>query len=332
MLEAYAIIWLTDARLAAGDYERAQTLVARIVEHQRRAAPFLRDGMVELGLAKAHMLAGDLDAARHLVDGITANARVGNFAACLEMYLVSDGQLALLEGDTVAALAAGEEAQAVAAQLGNPWMLVETHDLLGRVARARGDTDAAEAHFLAALDLADDEALEALAVLAARAESRAEAVRLFAAAHAGREVLGLRRWPIDQPTYDDVIAALRSHLGDEAFGRAWREGAALSLEEAAAYASRARGHRGRPSAGWDALTPAELKVVALVAEGLTNAEIGRRLFISPGTARIHLSHIFAKLDVANRTELAARATARGIAGEASRPGAAGSSPSRRSMR
>jgi DNA-binding CsgD family transcriptional regulator len=89
----------------------------------------------------------------------------------------------------------------------------------------------------------------------------------------------------------------------------------LSLEEAAAYAARARGRRRRPSSGWAALTPTELAVVAFATQGLTNAEIGRRLFITAGTAKIHLSHIYAKLGVANRTELAARATERRVAHE-----------------
>ena len=321
MIEAYSIIWLTDARLAAGHYERAKTLVARIVEHQRRAAPFLRDGMVELGLAKAHMLDGNFDAARRLLDGITAPAHAGNFAACLEMYLVSEAQLAVAQGEAAAALAAAEEAQAIATELGNPWMLVETHHLLGRAAVAQGDTETAETRHHQALTLAVEhgfrgasvEALEALALLAASAESRAEAARLLGAVHAGREVLGLKRWPADERAHDDALAALRSRLGDEAFERSWRDGSALTLEEAAAYASRARGQRKRPSSGWNALTPTELDVIALAAQGLTNAEIGRRLFIAAGTARIHLSHIYAKLDVANRTELAAKATTRGLA-------------------
>ena len=53
------------------------------------------------------------------------------------------------------------------------------------------------------------------------------------------------------------------------------------------------------------LTSREHEVVLLVAEGLTNADIARQLWISPGTVRRHLENVFAKLDVPNRVALAA---------------------------
>ncbi|WP_308168765.1 LuxR C-terminal-related transcriptional regulator [Nonomuraea sp. NEAU-A123] len=49
-------------------------------------------------------------------------------------------------------------------------------------------------------------------------------------------------------------------------------------------------------------------MVRLVVEGLNNPEIGARLFMSRGTVKIHLSHVYAKLEVGNRTELATLAT------------------------
>ena len=61
---------------------------------------------------------------------------------------------------------------------------------------------------------------------------------------------------------------------------------------------------------WDALTPAESKVVDLAAEGLTNPEIGARLFISPRTVSTHLEHAFRKLGVSSRVELASLAARR----------------------
>ncbi len=54
------------------------------------------------------------------------------------------------------------------------------------------------------------------------------------------------------------------------------------------------------------LTRREHEVVLLVAEGLTNAEIARELWISPGTVRRHLENVFAKLRVHTRTAAAAR--------------------------
>jgi DNA-binding CsgD family transcriptional regulator len=103
---------------------------------------------------------------------------------------------------------------------------------------------------------------------------------------------------------------LREALGEEAFERAHREGGDLPFAEAVAWIRRARGPRQRPERGWDSLTPTELGVVALVVEGLTNPQIGERMFISRGTVKAHLSHIFAKLGITSRAELAAEAARR----------------------
>ena len=78
-------------------------------------------------------------------------------------------------------------------------------------------------------------------------------------------------------------------------------------DDAVAYASRKGGGRKRPATGWASLTPAELEVVRLAGEGLRNDAIARRLFIAPGTVKVHLSHIFAKLGITTRAELAAQA-------------------------
>ncbi|MBC2931815.1 AAA family ATPase [Nocardioides sp. zg-1228] len=60
------------------------------------------------------------------------------------------------------------------------------------------------------------------------------------------------------------------------------------------------------------LTPREAEVLALVAEGRSNGEIGKQLFISTKTVSVHVSHILAKLDAASRTEAAAVARRRGL--------------------
>jgi DNA-binding CsgD family transcriptional regulator/tetratricopeptide (TPR) repeat protein len=66
-----------------------------------------------------------------------------------------------------------------------------------------------------------------------------------------------------------------------------------------------RGPRHRPAGGWGSLTETERAVSLLVAEGLTNGAVARRLYISPHTVNTHLRHVFAKLSVPNRVALAA---------------------------
>jgi DNA-binding CsgD family transcriptional regulator len=66
-----------------------------------------------------------------------------------------------------------------------------------------------------------------------------------------------------------------------------------------------RGPRRRPAGGWESLTATERAVSLLVAEGLTNGAVARRLYISPHTVNTHLRHVFAKLGVSNRVALAA---------------------------
>jgi DNA-binding NarL/FixJ family response regulator len=53
------------------------------------------------------------------------------------------------------------------------------------------------------------------------------------------------------------------------------------------------------------LTDRERQIMALVSEGLSNKEIGRRLNIADGTIKVHLHHIYQKLEISNRTVLAA---------------------------
>jgi DNA-binding CsgD family transcriptional regulator len=146
--------------------------------------------------------------------------------------------------------------------------------------------------------------LTTLGGLALDAESPSEATRLLAAADALHTRIDHRRSPATQRRFDADVDRARELLGDE-FETIWAEGAALEWRDAAAYARRARGERKRPSFGWESLTPTERQCAELAAEGLTNPEIAERMFIGRGTVKTHLARTFTKLDVRNRTELAA---------------------------
>ena len=184
-----------------------------------------------------------------------------------------------------------------ARQLGDPAACDLLHDSLGYLA---------DREILLGVPLA----VETFGGLLIREGQLAEGGRLLAAGETLRAETGQGRLPGDQGRFDEDVRLGKEELGPE-WAQAWAEGSALTPVEAIAYARRARGTRKRPATGWDSLTPTELQVVELAAQGLTNPEIGKRLFIGRGTIKTHLSHVFAKLNVSSRAELAAAASRRG---------------------
>jgi DNA-binding CsgD family transcriptional regulator len=149
--------------------------------------------------------------------------------------------------------------------------------------------------------------VECLARLAVGDGNHQNAARLFGAADAIRQQIGDVRFAVYQADYDAAVTATRAALGDSDFEAAWTEGAALSIEEAIAYAQRGRGERRRPASGWESLTPTEQDVVRLVSEGLSNGDVAKRLFISPRTVQTHLTHVYAKVGLTSRMQLVAEA-------------------------
>jgi DNA-binding CsgD family transcriptional regulator len=80
----------------------------------------------------------------------------------------------------------------------------------------------------------------------------------------------------------------------------------------------ASGPRSAPE--WPELTESEFAVVSLVAQGTTNREVAERLYLSPYTVNSHLRHVFAKLGIRSRVELARLAAARGMPADRSSSG------------
>ena len=113
-----------------------------------------------------------------------------------------------------------------------------------------------------------------------------------------------------RPTREQEVtqadSAVASALGADERERARAEGAALSLEERVRLRGPGSGRAQAAGDRWAALTATEARVAALAAEGLTNAQVGEQLFISRHTVDSHLRHIYAKLGVSTRAELATR--------------------------
>jgi DNA-binding CsgD family transcriptional regulator len=182
----------------------------------------------------------------------------------------------LLEGgridDAVRVLEAWE---ADATRLGREWVLAHVTRCQGLVAAARGDVEQA----LASLE-------QAVAQHEAVGDpfGRARALLALGAVR--------RRGRQKRPAREAIEEAL---AGFEDLG-------------AASWAGKARADLGRVGGRTrvEGLTPAERRVADLVAEGRTNREVAAALFLGERTVASHLTHIYAKLGVRSRTELARR--------------------------
>jgi DNA-binding CsgD family transcriptional regulator len=188
-----------------------------------------------------------------------------------------------------------------------------------RVAIAQGEPEQAERDAHEALATAASaraytgapDTFECLAALAVDDGSHREAARLFGAADAIRQRIGQVRFKIFDAGYEASVAGLRDAMGEKDFDFGWAEGGRLSTDEAIAYAQRRRGERKRPASGWASLTPTERHVVRLVSEGLANNDIATRLFVSPRTVQTHLTHVYTKLGLRSRVQLAQEAARHG---------------------
>jgi predicted ATPase/class 3 adenylate cyclase/DNA-binding CsgD family transcriptional regulator len=276
------------------------------------------DGASEIGdyfesaclpnLALAHLAAGDASAAWAATEAALPTI-FQPYQATLNTVWPIHAAYAYGENATAIRLAD----QAVTMTKG-PWLSF-TLTVRARAKIASGDSRSAEDDLRDALVIATQgglpvpipDTLEVLAQLACESESHQEAARLLGAAHALRQRMGTVRFKVYDAWYEAMAIDARNAIGDTDFDAACAEGARLSTEEAVAYAQRGRGERKRPSSGWGSLTPTELDVVRLVAEGIPNKDIATRLFVSPRTVQSHLRHVYNKLGMASRVQLAQEA-------------------------
>ncbi len=264
-------------------------------------------------LAVVALAAGDVETAR---DASAAAWEHGSFVPGFATHLRPiDACAALAGGDLIAARRWADDAVATA----TGWALLALAlTTRARVAIAQGEPEQAERDAHDALASIPEsfpyvgifDILECLATLAVNAGSYREAARLFGAAAAIRQRVGVVRLKVWDADYEASLARLRNAVSQKDFEAAWAEGVSLSTEEAIAYAQRGRGQRKRPASGWESLTPAERDVVRLVCEGLGNSDIATRLFVSPRTVQTHLTHVYTKLGLSSRVQLAQEAARR----------------------
>jgi predicted ATPase/DNA-binding CsgD family transcriptional regulator len=271
-------------------------------------------------LALSAYASGDLETARAAAEGIVRIGRGGGsrWGESIGEWLL--GVLAHIEerhDDARAHLVAG---RALSTDPRIPLSLGRS--LLGLAVLASEGEDLEQAWELAheGLEVLDDygdrvgvaAALETIADLAVARGEPERSLRLLASSQRFHTDTGLERFPLEGDRFGRAHESAQAALDDTDATACWDAGGELALADAVAYARRGRGERQRPQIGWASLTPAELDVVRLVAEGHTNAEIGQRLFISVNTVKKHLSRVYAKVDVDGRADLAAQVARRNL--------------------
>lgn len=305
--EAFALGVLVSACVAIGRRDLATERTAweawfRAIE----LGDFMAVVMEVSGIALLARLSGDTSEMQRVLERAPASSLptvADHFAA-----------LSSMEGDHTSAAAAVVRARAVAEHVGPSVALSTVERRDGWLHLGLNDLAGANEHAHCALVAAASGpwpveligVFELLATVDAAHGWDTEAARLLGAASAAREATGVVA--VHEPEASLIEAArvaLRSRLGDDAFDREFAAGAAFDLDEATNYAQRARGERHRPQFGWAALTPTEIHVARLAGEGLTNPQIAERLLMGRETVKTHLSSVYTKTGVANRSQLAA---------------------------
>ena len=320
--EAAGLTGLAAAAVLQGDHIQAQDWLS---EAQAALGPRALEG-THYGMWTRHWLglsayaSGDLEAALATAEEIVRIGRAGG------------GRLDEAIGEWLLGMVARSQARyddarvhlAASRALSTEPRLPHTlgRSLLGLAELARENEDLEEAWGLAhdSLAVLDDygdrvgaaAALETIADLAVTLGQPEGSLRLLAASQRFHTDTGIARFPFQADRFDRARSTAHAALDLTGAKACWDAGGELSLADAVAYARRGRGKRQRPQIGWASLTPVERDVVRLVAEGHTNAQIGQRLFMSVNTVKKHLSHVYARVEVDGRAELAAQVARRGL--------------------
>jgi DNA-binding CsgD family transcriptional regulator len=278
-------------------------------------------GLAILALTALHR--DELDAAADAVAAAGAELERVEYQLYGHWAIWARGLLAEARGELSVALAALEEAWLVCASVGSvpdiarlgpdlvrlklaTGMLDDSHTVADTVQRAaaRLKTRSARGAALRCSGLAQDDPMILSQALEACRGAPRPLEHARAAEEAGAAMTRAARGAEAAATLHEALE-IYQRLG--AIGYAARVEA--QLRELGVTRGR-RGSRDRPRTGWESLTSTELRVVALVARGMTNPEVAGRLYVSRHTVESHLSHVFSKLGLASRVQLAVQAAGR----------------------
>jgi DNA-binding NarL/FixJ family response regulator len=151
-----------------------------------------------------------------------------------------------------------------------------------------------------------------------------EATRLLRERQPETKVIVLTTYADDQSVLDALRAGARGYLTKDASGPEIRQALQdvlddqVSIDPAVAHHlvdainTTRPGHRPTSPPAPDGLTPREIEVLTLIAAGLSNTDIARRIVVSEGTVKSHINHIFVKIDARDRAQAVAYAYQHGL--------------------
>jgi predicted ATPase/DNA-binding CsgD family transcriptional regulator len=326
---ALAFSWLGVLLLFQGEMRRARTVLDGALA-VARSADDPRSVTVSLLCLGLHAkVRGEWKKSTPLLEEALARSRRAGDAWGTARALHDLAITALYARDYARAERLLEEARAGYLRIGDERSIAEALLWLGMAVQKRGETSRAAALVRQALVInrrLQDRRLftvgaDAVLWLVGDTAAPEEVTRLIGMNEALRQVMGFARGVWEQTLFAPVVAALSARLGEESVALARTEGYTLSLEQMAELsldvldeASEAGVRRAEPSGGsrHGVLSPRELEVLSLVAEGFSNREIAGRLFITERTVRYHLTSIFGKLGADNRTRAVALARAQSL--------------------
>jgi len=308
--------------LRQGDYAAAVPLMEECITRCRKLGRNWELCRVLLWLGNLTFLQGDLERATALAqEGLTLAQELGDRTLIYRGFN-NMGYFFLFKGDLVQSTALTQEGLALARELGDKLFIVQTLETLGSIALSQGDLQQAISCFTEGYTLASELGNELLVswylVGLARVEvaqhQLKRAARLFAAAEI-RYDLDKQMSPDQRDDYHRTLSSLHAQLGEQVFNVVWAEGSKMTLEQILAasdelktpervtLASSSPNIDQPPPGLIDAndLTPRELDVLRLVAQGLTDVQIAEKLVISPRTVNAHLTSIYRKINVSSRS-------------------------------
>lgn len=302
-MEVFGLLSLSQALAFTGQPVAALSAAEKALEISSRMGGFHED-TIHATIAHAALGCGDPLQARAACEAALQSTFVRKELFTRSLLPMAEVQMCC--GDLLAARHWADDTVAVVPGAYQVWALTAR----ARVALAQGEFNQAERDAHNALAVAErtggyryvPDTFECLASVDALTRPL-HAGRLLGASCGIRERHNEIRLSVFQEQYDATEAAVIKSLGQEAFDTAWAEGEALTINEAIAFAQRGRGERKRPASGWESLTPAELDVIRLLSEGLSNKDIAARLFISPRTVQTHLTHIYSKFNLSSRVQV-----------------------------